>query len=439
MRRILRRSAHDREILAIALPALGTLAAEPLYILADTAIVGHLGPHQLAALGLASAVLFALFGIFNFLSYGTTAQVARYDGAGERQLATGVAGQALWLALAIGAGLFVLCVAAAAPIVSAMGGSGRTGDFAVTYLRISAIGLPFVLVTLVGQGYLRGIANLRLPLVVVGAGNGANLVLEVLFVYAFHWGVAGSAAGTAIAQAGMGLAFAFELRRAAAGRLRPDRTRLARLLRTGGHIFVRTTSLLLAFLLASAVVARAGTASLGAHQIAFQLWSFLALVLDAIAIAGQVIVGRTLGAGAAAESFAAASRMVFLSVVAGALLGGAFLAGGSLVPRIFTSDPHVLHRVAAIWTIFAVMQPLNGAVFALDGILIGAGDSSFIMWSMVASSAVFVLAAGLVLAFHWGLVGVWLAIGLLICVRLGLMGTRFLGRAWLRTGAELTG
>lgn len=435
MAAILRRSPHDREIFALALPALGALAAEPLYTLADTAIVGHLGTHQLAALGLAGAVLGALFGIFNFLSYAVTAQVARADGAGRRDLAADVAGQALWLSLGIGTALMVVALAAATPIVAAMGGTGRTAHFAVTYLRIASLGLPFVLVTLAGQGYLRGVSNLRLPLQIVAAGNGVNLVLELLFVYGFHWGVAGSAAGTAVAQAGMGALFAWQLYEGAAERLAIHRERMLRLLRTGGHIFVRTTALLVTFLLASAVVARSGTASLGAHQVAFQLWIFLALVLDSIAIAGQVIVGRTLGAGAADETYAAASRMVVLSVLAGAVLGAVFLASGSLLPQIFTGDSRVLARVDAIWPIFACMQPLNGAVFALDGILIGAGDSSYIMWSMVGSAAVFAPVAVATLVFHWGLIGVWIAILVLICARLALMGRRFVQRRWLVVGA----
>ena len=179
-----------------------------------------------------------------------------------------------------------------------MGGSGRTAHFAVTYLRIAAIGLPFVLVTLAGQGYLRGVSNLRLPLVIVVAGNVGNLVLELLFVYGFRWGIAGSAAGTAIAQTGMGSAFAWQLFRRGSGARAVQRDRMLRLVRTGGHIFVRTTALLLTFVFGSAVVARTGVASLAAHQVAFQLWIFLALILDAIAIAGQVIVARTLGAGA---------------------------------------------------------------------------------------------------------------------------------------------
>ena len=198
---------------------------------------------------------------------------------------------------------------------------------------------------------------------------------------------------------------------------------------------MRTTALLLTFLFGSAVVARTGSASLGAHQVAFQLWIFLALILDAIAIAGQVIVGRTLGAGEAEDSFAAASRMVVLSVVAGAILGAIFLGTGSLLPRIFTSDPRVLARVAAVWPIFALMQPLNGAVFALDGILIGAGDSSYIMWSMVGSAAVFAPIAIASLVLHWGLIGIWVAILALICARFVLMGRRFLHRGWLVVGA----
>src|SRR5690242_14222691 len=207
------RSPHDREILRLALPALGALAAEPVYVLVDTAIVGHLGRPQIAALGLAGTVLSGAFTIFNFLTYGTTAIVARAAGAGQQERAARLAAQALWLSLAIGVVLVAVCEAAASPMLNVLGAHGRSGAYALSYFRIAALGLPAALVALAGQGYLRGISNLRRPLEIVLGANVANLVLELLFVYGFGWGIAGSAAGTAVAQAGMGVAFVIELLR----------------------------------------------------------------------------------------------------------------------------------------------------------------------------------------------------------------------------------
>src|SRR4051794_27665960 len=380
------RSPHDREIVRLALPALGALAAEPLYIPVDTAIVGHLGRPQIAALGLAGVVLSGAFTIFNFLTYGTTAVVARASGAGQHERAARLAAQSLWVSLAIGLGLVVVMEVAAAPLLDLLGAHGRSGDFALTYFRIAALGLPAALVALAGQGYLRGVSNLRRPLEIVVIANVANLVLELVFVYVFHWGIAGSAAGTAVAQAGMGIAFVVELLRPHAESKRPRLDEMRPMVRVGRQIFVRTAALYASFLVAASVLARMGDAPLGAHQIAFQLFTFLALVLDSVAIAGQVIVGRRLGAGDADGAHAAASRMIGWSVVVGAVFGVVLLALGDWIPRAFTSDEAVLHAASQIWPLFALMQPLAGAVFALDGILIGASDTSYLMWSMLASS-----------------------------------------------------
>jgi putative MATE family efflux protein len=432
---VLRRSPHDREILRLALPALGALAAEPLYVLVDTAIVGHLGTPQLAALALAGAILTGSFTLFNFLTYGTTAQVARYHGAGQEVVAGRLAAQALWLSSAIGVALLALAVTLAAPAVHALGGAHRTGSLAVLYLRIGAIGLPFALITLAGQGYLRGISSMRRPLAIVVVSNLVNVVLELLFVYVFHWGLAGSAWGTVIAQAGMGTAFAVELLRAPADDRRPRASLIRPLARAGGDIFVRTASLYASFLVASAVLAHIGAASLAAHQVGFQLWVFLALMLDAVAIAGQVIVGRTLGAGRADEAYDSALRMLGWSFLVGAAMGAVMLALTNVVPHVFTSDPRVLDRLHAIWPIFALMQPINGLVFALDGILIGAGDTRFLPWStMFSSLGVFAPVALLSLHFHWGIVGVWMGLLGLIVARLVTCGVRFAGRRWAVVG-----
>jgi putative MATE family efflux protein len=420
------RSPHDREILRLAVPALGALAAEPLYVLVDTAIVGHLGRPQLAALGLAGIVLSGAFTIFNFLTYGTTSVVARASGAGEHERAARLAAQALWVSLGIGIALLVVC--------EALGAHGRSGHFALIYCRIAALGLPAALVALAGQGYLRGVSSMRRPFVIVLASNAANVVLEVLFVYGFRWGVAGSAAGTAIAQAGMGIAFVLELLRPHAASKRPSFAAMRPMLRVGRQIFVRTVALYASFLVAASVCARIGDAELGAHQIALQLFFFLALVLDAVAIAGQVIVGRMLGGGDADGAYAAAVRMIGWSVALGGVFAVVLLPLSHVLPRAFSDDRAVLHQAALLWPMFALIQPLGGAVFALDGILIGAGDTRYLMWSMLAASAIFIALAALAYERHWGIVGVWAALDVLIAARLVLLAVRFAGRRWAVVG-----
>ena len=428
------RSSHDREIVRFALPALGALAAEPLYLLADTAIVGHLGRSQIAALGLAGTVLAGAFTIFNFLTYGTTAVVARASGAGREEDAARLAAQALWASLGIGFALLVGCEIVASPLLRGLGGHGQSGEYALTYFRIAAFGLPAALVALAGQGYLRGVSNLRRPLEIVVVANVANLILELLFVYVFHWGIAGSAAGTAIAQAGMGVAFVVELLRPYAPSRRPSWREMQPMVRIGRQIFVRTAALYASFLVAASFLARMGDAEIGAHQIAYGLFILIALVLDAVAIAGQVIVGRMLGAGDADGAHAAATRMIWWSVALGAVFAAILAPLSHALPAAFTSDPRVLHEAALLWPFLVAMQPLGGAVFALDGILIGAGDTRYLMWSMLAASAVFIALASLALALGWGVVGVWAALDVLIAARLALLWPRFARRRWAVVG-----
>jgi putative MATE family efflux protein len=430
------RSRHDREILRFAVPALGALAAEPLYLLIDTAIVGHLGTVPLAALALAGATLSGTFALFNFLTYATTAQVARLHGAGRPAEAGALAAQSLWLASGIGAVLLVLAEVFAGPIIHLLGGGARATVTAAThYLRIGALGLPGALIALAGQGYLRGVSQLRRPFEIVLVANLANVALEVVFVYVLHLGLSGSAWGTVIAQAGMALAFSRELLRAPAVTRRPRLALIRPLARTSGDIFVRTATLYASFLVAGAVLARIGAPSLAAHQIAFELWNFLALVLDAVAIAGQVIVGRELGAGRPEAAWEASMRMLAMSFGVGLLIAVVMAGLTTVLPHAFTTDPRVLDRLDAIWPIYALMQPVNGLVFALDGILIGAGDTRFLKWSMAFSSlVVFAPIALLALAEGWGIVGVWCGLLALIVARLATCGTRFAGRRWAVVG-----
>jgi putative MATE family efflux protein len=432
----MRGRVHDREILRLAIPALGALAAEPLYLLADTAIVGHLGTPQLAALALAGALLSGLVGLCNFLTYATTARVARLHGAGQEAQAGEIAAQALWLSLCIGVVLTGVCAVAAGPLMGFVGGHGHVATLAARYLRISAIGVPAALIALSGQGYLRGVSRLRAPLVVVVVANLANVALELVLVYGAHLGLDGSALGTVIAQAGMGIAFAALLLAAPARRRRPQRAGMRSLMGIGGAIFLRTGALYGAFLMASAVVARIGSASLGAHQIAFELFTFLALVLDAIAIAGQVIVGRALGAGDGALAREASQRMLVLALALGCALGLALLALRGPLPHLFTDDPRVLHRAHQLWPLFALMQPIGAVVFALDGILIGAGDGRFLAGAMLGAFVVFVPIGLLALHEGWGIVGVWAGLDVMMVVRCATLGARFLGERWVVLGAS---
>jgi MATE family, multidrug efflux pump len=428
-------SPYDREIVGLALPALGALAAEPVYLLVDTAIVGHLGRPQLAALGIAFTILGGTFAIFNFLQYGTTAQVARAGGAGEAETARRLGAQAVWLSLAFGIAVSAVIAALAPQLVSLMGGEGQTADYAIEYLRIAAVGFPAAFLALGAQGYLRGVADLRTPLVILIAGNVVNVVLEVLFVYRFDWGIAGSAWGTAFAQLGMGVAFVVVVVRALAPGEGAIRLALARrVLSLGKWIFIRTTALMLSFVLAGAVATRFGDSAIAAHQVAFQLWIFLALVLDSVAIAGQIIVGRELGAGRRKEAYGASERMIWLSVALGGMFAAAMLVLAGVLPRAFTEDASVLDQTTLLWPLFALMQPFNGAVFALDGILIGASDGRFLAVSMVAAFLACTAVLLAALEDDWGIRGVWAALVVLILVRLTLMTTRFRRGRWLVTG-----
>jgi putative MATE family efflux protein len=430
------RSPHDREIRRLAIPALGALAAEPLYLLVDTAIVGHLGTRQLAALAIAATLLTTLVSLCIFLTFGTTAQVARLHGAGAEERAGILAAQALWLASGLGLLLALACLLLADPLVALLGGRGETAALAARYVRISAAGLPPALVALAGQGYLRGVGDLRTPLVVVVVAQAVNVVLELWFVYGLGWGLDGSAAGTVVAQAAMGATFAWLLLRAPASSRRPQRALLAPLVRMSGDLFVRSAALLGAFATASAVVARIGETSLAAHQIAMNLFMFLALALDAIAIAAQVLVGRALGSGDAGGARELALRTIGWSLVVGCAFAVALLALAGTLPRAFTSDAAVVERAHAIWPMLALMQPLAAAVFALDGVLIGAGDSRYLAGSMLlAGLGAYVPIALLALALGWGVTGVWAGLLALIGVRLVTIGWRFSGGRWAVTGA----
>lgn len=437
--RVERRSIHDREILRLALPALGALTVEPLYVLVDTAIVGHLGSDALGGLAVAGAVLVAVFNVFNFLAYSTTAAVARWIGAGDRRRAAeqGIAGA--WLAVGLGLVLMGAGLILAPVIVDLMGASPAVAPPALTYLRVSLLGAPFMLLMLAGMGYMRGLQDTRSTLVIAVGSNVVNLVVELALVYGFRFGIAGSAWSTVIAQATGALAYAVLLARGVRSEgaaVRPRRRDIQAVAVVGGQLVMRTGSLLLALTAATAVASRIGDDSVAAHQIAFQVWLFLALSLDAVAIAGQAMIGRFLGAADPDTARAAARRMLDWGLATGIVLGLMLaLARPWLVP-IFTGDPEVRALALDVLLLVALLQPVNAAVFVLDGVLIGAGDARYLAGAMAAASfLVFVPAAVLVLALGASLVWLWAAISLFMGARLAGNGLRFLGGGWQVTGA----
>lgn len=428
----------DREIARLAVPALGALAAEPLYLLADTAIVGRLGTAPLGGLAIAAMVLVAAFGIFNFLAYATTAAVARQVGAGDRRAAAERGLDGIWLAAGLGLALTGLGLAFAPVIVDAMGASARVRPEALTYLRISVLGAPMVLVALAGAGYLRGLQDTKTTLVIAAAAAGANVVIELWLVFGLELGIAGSAWSTVIAQTGAAAAFVAVVRRtarAAGARLAPRPAGIRQTAVVGSHLVVRTGSLLAALLGTTAVAARISDAALAGHQIAFQLWTFLALVLDALAIAAQAMVGRALGAGDRQAALAVARRVLAWGLAAGLVLGLAVAAARPALLPLFTSDPQVRARAAdALWWV-AALQPVAAATFVLDGVLIGAGDSRFLARAMIGALVVYAPLLCAVALAGAGLPVLWAAFSGWMGARLAGLTWRYRSRRWARTGA----
>ncbi|WP_030319511.1 MATE family efflux transporter [Streptomyces sp. NRRL B-3229] len=432
------RRQHDREIVALAVPAFGALVAEPLFVMADSAIVGHLGTAQLAGLGIASALLTTAVSVFVFLAYATTAAVARRVGAGDLQAAIRQGMDGIWLALLLGAAVIAVFVPTAPSIVELFGASHTAAPYAITYLRISALGIPAMLVVLAATGVLRGLQDTRTPLYVAVAGFVANGVLNAALVYGADLGIAGSAWGTVIAQFGMAAVYLVVVVRGArrhGASLRPDAAGIRASAQAGAPLLVRTLSLRAILMIATAVAARLGDADIAAHQIILSLWSLLAFALDAIAIAGQAIIGRYLGAGDRDGARQACRRMVEWGIAVGIVLGVLVVLARPLFLPLFTSDSTVQDAALPALVIVALSQPICGVVFVLDGVLMGAGDGPYLAWAMVVTLAVFTPAALLVPVLGGGLTAVWAAMTLMMAVRMLTLWLRTRSGRWIVTGA----
>ncbi|MFJ7968003.1 MATE family efflux transporter [Streptomyces sp. NPDC096324] len=432
------RHRHDREIVALAVPAFGALVAEPLFVLADSAIVGHLGTAQLAGLGVASALLMTAVGVFVFLAYATTAAVARRVGAGDPRAAIRQGMDGIWLALLIGMAVIAVALPTAPALMEWFGASGSAAPYATTYLRISVLGIPAMLVVLAATGILRGLQDTRTPLYVAVGGFAANAALNIVLVYGVGLGIAGSAWGTVIAQCGMAAVYLHVVLRGArkhGASLRPDAAGIRACAQAGTPLLVRTLSLRAILLIATAVAARLGDADMAAHQIILSLWSLLAFALDAIAIAGQAIIGRHLGADDVRGAREACRRMLRWGLVTGLVLGVLVMAARPLFLPLFSGDPGVRDAALPALVMVAVSQPICGIVFVLDGVLMGAGDGPYLAWAMLLTLAVFAPAALLVPVLGGGLTALWGAMTLMMAVRMLTLWLRSRSGRWIVTGA----
>ena len=429
----------DRELLRLAVPAVGALVAEPLYLLADTAVVGHLGTSPLAGLAVASGVLLFAYGMCIFLAYGTTASVARLTGAGRPELAAAQAVQGLWLAASLGVALAVLGAWFGQRLLGLLGAEGPVLDQAGTYLRISLLGAPAMLVMLAGVGYLRGRRDTVRPLWVAVGTAALNLILEVVLIYGFGLGIGASAAATVVAQwigAGCYLVWIGSEVRCYEVSLGPDWSALRRLALVSTDLMVRNLSLGGTFLVGTSVAARIGAAPVAAHQVAFLVWMMLSLTMDGLAIAAQAMVGTALGAGDGDGARRIGRRTIVWSVGVGITLGLALLLARDSVSGLFSNDPAVVGLVGFLFLHVGLMAPLSGVAFALDGILIGAGDQRFMARAMTASAllATAAMAAGRLadLGIGW----LWAAIWVFVAGRSVILGARFRGNHWVVLGAD---
>jgi putative MATE family efflux protein len=422
-------------IARLALPALVVLAAEPLYVLVDTAVVGHLGPVPLAAVAIGGTIMSVAAWLGTLMAYGTTGRAARRFGAGDRAAAVAEGVQASWLALAAGVLLALLGQVFAGPLAGALAGDPAIADAAAGWLRIATLGAPGLLLAAAGNGWMRGVQETRRPLIFVLGANLLSAVLCPLLVYPVGWGLAGSAVANVVAQTVSGGFFLSALVRAAPT-LRPSPKIIGQQLTVGRDLLIRGAAFQASFLSATAVAARFGVAAVGAHQIALQLWFFSALVLDSVAIAAQSLVGAALGGGDAAAARDVTRRVTIAGGLAGVVFGLLAAAGAGVVPAWFTSDSEVHAQAAVVWPWFVALMPFSGVVFALDGVLIGAGDVRFLRNVTVTSAILgFLPAIWLAYGLDLGLGGVWAGLLLMILIRFGAMVWRWRSGRWVVVGA----
>jgi MATE family multidrug resistance protein len=423
----------DRNIFRLAVPALGTLAADPIVSLVDTAFIGQLGKTPLGALGVSVAVFSVAFFLFNFLAYGTTPLIAGAIAREDTEEAGRLTVAALVLGAGIGVATMLLLEVLAEPVLRLMGAEADLLADSAVYLRIRLLGMPAVLLATVSHGVFRGYQNTRTPMWVTGSISVFNLILDPILIFGLNWGLAGAALATTVAQWSGALIFVwlFYRRRNQLG-LRmswPGLAALLPLVGAGRALLIRSGALLGSFTLATAVATRQGDGVVAAHQVALQLWIFLALVVDALAIAGQALVGLHFAHNRAlARAYSA--RLLRWGLLGGLVLAGVMAAGWSTLPGLFTNDAEVAAEVSGVYGFIVAMQPLNAIVFVWDGIAIGASRFAFLAGSTVAAAGATAAVLAAVQVWNWGLPGVWWAL-------VAMMVVRFLALAWWHLSGPL--
>ena len=432
--------SRHRRILTLAIPAIGTLIADPLMGLVDTAVVGRLGAAQLGALGLAVSILATVSWIFNFLVFGTTSTVARAVGGGRRPSAGERVSHAAQVAVALGLAVGVVLFVAAPALLRGLGAVEALIDPGVAYLRVRAIGVPFLLLAFVGHGAFRGVSDTRTPLGIVLVANLVNAGLTIGLVFGLGLGIAGAAWATVAAEVLTVVAFALLLPRTGLplrGHGRPERRHLVALVVVSRDLFLRTGGLLLGLLAVTAAAARIGTLTAAGHQVVFQTFLLVSFLMDGFAIAAQAMVGTALGAGDEDEARAIGRDLVRWGVGGGLVVGLVLLAGAPVLPRVLTDDPAVLAVVATTWWFASLGHLVNGPVFALDGVLMGAEDFAYLRTWTIAAAVVGGVGGQLVATVGGGLFGLWVAVQAMMLVRFVSLVVRVRGDAWGRTGTGL--
>jgi putative MATE family efflux protein len=432
-------SGLARRIIALAVPALGVLAAEPLYLLFDIAMVGRLGAVPLAGLAVGGLVLSLVGTQLTFLSYGTTARAARRFGSGDRPGAVHEGVQATWLALIIGAAVVLVVNVVASPVVRVIAASPDVAAQGLTWVRIAIFAAPAILISLAGNGWMRGVQNTVRPLRYVIVGFAVSAVLCPVLIYGLlsapRMGLAGSAIANLVGQWLAAILFLRALH-AEQVRLRMDPPVLRAQLVLARDLLVRSLAFQACFISAAAVAARFGAAALAAHQVILQMWSFLALVLDSLAIAAQTLVGAALGAGRVPQAKSVARRVTVFSLGFAVVLAALLALGAPVLPGLFTSDVAVLHQMRVPWWFLVCQLPISGVVFALDGVLLGAADARFMRnATMISALSGFLPLVWLSLAYGWGLAGIWSGLTLFLVLRLILVGWRALSGRWAVPGS----
>lgn len=432
-----------RTILALAVPALGALIAEPLFLLADTAIIGHLGINELAGAGLGTTVLQTAVGLMVFLAYSTTPAVARAIGAGQLGKAMAAGRDGIWLALGLGTVLGLIGFFGAKPLAAAMGAKGEVLGFAVDYIQYSTFGIPAMLLVLAATGVLRGMQDTKTPLYVAGVGFAANIVLNFILVYPLGMSVAGAALGTSIAQWGMAIVYLWMLVpriRAAGQSLAPHGAGVLSTGQVGSWLMLRTLSMRVALIATVWVATGEGTLTLAAHQLVFTIFTFMAFALDALAIAAQALIGKELGAGHSEKVRLLNRTMCKWGIYFGLITGAVLAAVAPFAGMLFTTDPSVIRAAMfGIW-ILAVAQPICGLVFVLDGVLIGAGDARYLALAGMINLLAYLPMLYIVMLFeHPGpsaVIWIWVAFGVgYMVARAATLSWRVRNDRWMRLGS----